>query len=522
MMYIVKNAFKCIGRAKGRNILIGVIALVIALSACLGLSIRQAAESAKAEALDGLSITATISFDRQSMMNEMGKNATPPSEGGKGFDREAFSGAMGEISTLTLSDYEIYAAASSVQDFYYTTTVYFNGNDSLTAVTSEGENDSDNASGRGDMGERMPQMETGDFTVLGYSSDRAMASFLNGTASVTDGAAFDEGTTERCCLISEELATYNSLSVGDVITLVNPANEEESYELSVVGIYANTQANEFFSSPFGASQDPANQIYMSAAALQAILDASAATSTAMTGTVDATYVFADVEAYERFEEEVRELGLSDDYTVSSSDLTAFESSLGPLNTLSTMAGWFLLVVLIIGAIILVVLNIFNVRERKYEIGVLTAMGMKKWKVATQFLCEILAVVMVAVLIGAAIGAVASVPLTNALLEGQIESQSEQQTMADQSFGRPQGGMGNMEVLQGGDFSEQTSPDVGRENRDGFGAPVANYISEIDSAMNLTVVWQMLGLGLLLSLVAAAVSILFVMRYDPLKILANRD
>lgn len=34
-------------------------------------------------------------------------------------------------------------------------------------------------------------------------------------------------------------------------------------------------------------------------------------------------------------------------------------------------------ILVIGAVILVVLNIFNVRERKYEIGVLTAMGMKK-------------------------------------------------------------------------------------------------------------------------------------------------
>ena len=46
-MYIIKNALRCISRAKGRNILIGIIALVIAVSACLGLSIQQAAESAK-------------------------------------------------------------------------------------------------------------------------------------------------------------------------------------------------------------------------------------------------------------------------------------------------------------------------------------------------------------------------------------------------------------------------------------------------------------------------------------------
>ena len=58
-MYIIKNALRCIGRSKGRNILIGIIALVIAVSACIGLSIRQAADSAKESMLDGMSVTAT-------------------------------------------------------------------------------------------------------------------------------------------------------------------------------------------------------------------------------------------------------------------------------------------------------------------------------------------------------------------------------------------------------------------------------------------------------------------------------
>ena len=41
-------------------------------------------------------------------------------------------------------------------------------------------------------------------------------------------------------------------------------------------------------------------------------------------------------------------------------------------------------------------------------------------------------------------------------------------------------------------------------------------------MNLTVVLQMIGIGLLLTLVASAASVMFIMRYDPLKILSNRD
>ena len=50
----------------------------------------------------------------------------------------------------------------------------------------------------------------------------------------------------------------------------------------------------------------------------------------------------------------------------------------------------------------------------------------------------------------------------------------------------------------------------------------SYVTEIRSAMNLTVVLQMLGIGVLLTLISGMVSILFVMRYEPLKILANRD
>ena len=319
---------------------------------------------------------------------------------------------------------------------------------------------------------------------------------------------------------------YNSLAVGDTITVTNPSLESETYTLTISGIYTSGENNDFSMSMFGASQDPANRIYMSANALQTVLDASeaAADDTKVEGSISATYTFADTDAYYAFEEEVRALGLDESYTVSSSDITAFENSLAPLNTLSTMAGWFLLVILIIGGIILVVLNIFNVRERKYEVGVLTAMGMKKWKVAAQFMCEILVVTMIAVVIGAGIGAVSSVPVTNALLEGQVQSQNNQQNQMDQNFGRPGNMGGGFPGGNMGDMPSDIPSDIGGGKNpfgDMFGG-ATDYITEVNSAMNLTVVFQMIGVGLLLTLIASAASVLFIMRYDPLKILANRD
>lgn len=557
-MYIIKNALRCIGRSKGRNILIGIIALVIAVSACIGLSIRQASESAKKSALDGMSITATISYDRASAMGDMAGGRPGMGGGGFGggsFDPSQFGDIMGKGSSLTLEEYQKYAQAESVQDFYYTLTAYFNGSESFNPVSDETTDDSEDSDGTldgsldgslddssssfpggflGGMG-GMNFGASGDFSIIGYSSDSSMTAFINGNASIVDGSMFEEGTSELVCVISEELAMYNGLSVGDTITITNPSLDSETYTLTISGIYTSSENNDFSMSMFGASQDPANRIYMSANALQAVLDLSEENSTTTTddygretetkieGTLSATYSFADVESYEKFEEEVRALGLDESYTVSSSDISAFESSLAPLNTLGTMAGWFLLVILIIGGIILVVLNIFNVRERKYEVGVLTAMGMKKWKVAAQFMCEILVVTMLAVIIGAGIGAVSAVPVTNALLEGQAQSQSNQQSQMEQSFGRP-GDFGG--GFSGGNMpSDMPSdmPDIGGNNLFGdmFGG-AADYITEVDSAMNLTVVFQMIGVGLLLTLIASAASVLFIMRYDPLKILANRD
>ena len=555
-MYIIKNAFRCIGRSKGRNILIGIIALVIAISACIGLSIRQASENAKTTALEGLSITATISYDRANAMGQMGGGRPGGFGGGGGFDRDQFADMMGSASSLTLEEYQKYAEASTVQDFYYTLTAYFNGSENFSPVSDETEDSESDGelngslkeenSGRpsgfpGGMGGMMGGMfSSGDFSIIGYSSDSAMTAFINGNASIVDGSMFEQGTSEVICVISEELAMYNELAVGDTIIITNPSLETESYTLTISGIYTSSENNDFSMSMFGASQDPANRIYMSAAALQTVLDASEENSTTITndygreseskitGTLSATYSFADTESYYAFETEVRSLGLSEDYKVSSSDISAYENSLAPLDTLSTMAGWFLIVILIIGGVILVVLNIFNVRERKYEVGVLTAMGMKKRKVAAQFMCEILVITMIAVILGAGIGAVSSVPVTNALLEGQVESQNSQQSQMEQNFGRPGdfgGGFpgGNMGGMPGGMPSD--FPDDIGGGKNPFGdmfEGAADYITEVDSAMNLTVVFQMIGVGLLLTLVASAASVLFIMRYDPLKILANRD
>ncbi|MCD7788767.1 MAG: ABC transporter permease [Firmicutes bacterium] len=572
-MYIIKNAFLTLSRSKGRTILIGIIVLVIATACCVGLSIRQAAETAKEETLSGISITASISVDRTSMMSSIASSGSM--EDGS-FDRDAFSSALSSVSSLTAEELETYAELDSVSSFYYTVSVSFNGGD-VDPIGGSSDDDEDEETDedaeeesdftdipdgmgnmRGSMGFEIGTMGTeGDFTVIGYSSDEAMTSFVDGTSIIissdTDedseydesyyGAMFGEGTEELTCVISYELAVYNSLSVGDTITLANPNDEDETYTLTIAGIYINSQSTVTDSSVisgFSSSTDSSNRIYMSAAALEAILseseenatvetdeDTGTETTTALPSQVSGTYVFASVDDYETFCEEVYEAGLSEDYTVSSSDLSSYESSLLSLENLSTMALYFLIVVIAIGTIVLIVLNIFSVRERKYEVGVLTAIGMKKSRVSMQFMCETLIITVAAVVIGGLIGAVSSVPITNSLLASQIESQSATSEQQTANFGREMGGS----MREVGDMPSDVGDidaDAGEERTgfagaiDSIGSATTSYVSEVSSATNLTVLVQLLLIAVLLTLIASAASVIFIMRYDSLKILANRD
>ncbi|SEW46115.1 hypothetical protein [[Clostridium] fimetarium] len=367
-MYIFKNALRSISRSKGRNILVGIIVLVIAVSTCVALSIREAAAKAKESTLDSIQITAQISVDRQSMMKNSTASGTAP-------DRESMQAAFSGASGLTLDQMQVYAKAASVKAFSYTLTTSLNGTDLIKSIdttstsTSTTTSSSSTTTAKGSTNTQQGQPDggfgkmgtQGDFTVIGYSSDSGMTAFVNGTSTITSGAIFSEGTSENVCVISDELALYNSLSVGDVFTLVNPNNTAETVKLTVAGIYNNSQTTVTTGNTMGgfsAASDPANEIYMSYTALKAITTSSIASATTTTSTngttsttalreqVAGTYSFADVDSYNSFDAQARALGLADTYTISSSDLTSYQQSLQPLENLSKFATYFLIVVLI--------------------------------------------------------------------------------------------------------------------------------------------------------------------------------
>lgn len=341
-MFVVKNAWKSVTRNKGRNILVIIIVTIIAIAATIGLSIRQAATTARNTGLENTTATAQISLDREKLISES-RNQSNSSE-------------------------------SDASD-----------------QSGEGRPNVGGMDGGKDFGGT--SMVSGDFSLVGFSSDEAVSNTSNGSFTMVDGKVFGyDKSSDGDAIISKSLADFNALSVGDTISVADPNDTDTTYQLTIVGIYKNsTDSTQQMGGPMASNaSDPANAIYTSVSTLRSLgLDADADTDSA--ARLNYTYVFSSKSDYEAFCEDAINAGLNDDHAVSSADVENYESSLVPLNNLSKFALTLLIVVLAVGGVVLVVITLLNVRERKYEIGVLAAIGVNKVKVAAQFTLELLIV-----------------------------------------------------------------------------------------------------------------------------------
>lgn len=499
-MYILKNAFKNITRAKMRNVLIGIIIVVIAASSCVALSIKNTASKLIESYKNSQEVQATLTLNRESMRQDR-KNSS---------NTQTPQDFMANVQELTEEMVKNYGDSSYVKKYHYMLTTDLNIKD-MEKVTDEISSN---------MGQSMMMKDSidsnnagktkkqGDFSFIGYSSLEAMTEFVNGNYKITSGNMFGIEDIDTC-VISDELAEENSLSIGDTITVVNPNNEEEMLVLKITGIYTDTSD----SSEFSMFSNAANQILVSSATLNNITsNFNSSEESKVSAQVNATFILQSENVVDRFSEELTEKGLTSYYTVST-NIESINNAVEPIKNLSQFSSMFLLVVLIIGGAILVVINIINIRERKYEIGVLRAIGMKKGQVLLQFMIELFVITMISIVIGTTLGAIVTVPVSNSILSSEIESQQENKNQVNKNFGMSgHEGMMSFESIGGG------KKDI--VNVFSSGSDV-EYITKLNAVIDVKTILELMGIGLLLTLVSASVAMLFIARYTPLKILSNR-
>lgn len=501
-MYILKNAWTSIVRNKGRNILIAVIFIIVALSCSITLAIRNSANTLISSYKNKYEVEATIGVDRKSMM-EMGKNNEQDTE--EKTTIESMKDIYSNISSLTSEEIENYGNSQYVKSYYYTSSIGLNSNTVEKAEMTINENEINSSGNETKVNKMNPNMgipdiggirgmTNTDFTLTGYSTYNAMTDFINGKYKITEGKV-SEDFTSFACVINKELAEINEIKVGDKITLTNPNDETKTFDFFVTGIFEeNSTDTESKMSMFSNS---ANTIITNTTAVKAITD----TDTDISINVTPTFILTSKDVVEAFTSEIQEKGLNEYLTVTT-NLDKIESATDSISNVLTFATTFLIITVVIGAVVLFVINMINLRERKYEIGVYRTIGMKKITLTMQFLCELLMVSLIGLLVGTFIGSLCSVKVSNALIEQEITSSQKATNEIGKNFG-------------------DTVERFGKDNKIS-GVQQINAFESIDAVVDIKVLFELVGIGLVLTFLSSISFMISIERFSPLTILKERS
>lgn len=213
--------------------------------------------------------------------------------------------------------------------------------------------------------------------------------------------------------------------------------------------------------------------------------------------VNATYYLKSPDMVDEFAAEVYAKGLSEIFDVTT-DEASYEKVVGPVEGLRGISIAFCIVVVLFGAFIIALLSSIAIRERKYEIGVLRAMGMEKGKVILGLWTEMLVITAVCLALGLGAGTLAAQPVTNVLLTQQVEAAES----ANSQNNIPSGA-----VLTSN------------------GSPQSNNIKPLDDlniSLDMLTLLEIIGIALLLSSLAALIATQRIAKYEPIKILMERN
>ena len=212
--------------------------------------------------------------------------------------------------------------------------------------------------------------------------------------------------------------------------------------------------------------------------------------------VEATIGFNRENMKDKFDFTNKE-GMNEFYTLTTNEQEVLNAT-NSVNNVATFALTFLILTLVIGAIVLFVINQINIRERKYEIGVLRTIGMKKSLLTFQFIIELSIVAFIALLLGCGIGTVLSKPVGNMLLANEIENSQNSMNEINNNFGgRP------------------NKPDIN-------GVVNVEAFDSINAVVDYKVVLELLLIGISLTLVSSISSMISIKKFSPLQILKERS
>ncbi|ANZ59928.1 ABC transporter permease [Secundilactobacillus paracollinoides] len=485
-MNFFKRAWLSLLAKKGRSLLMLIVMSAIMLFVFAGLLIHSAADKATQQAKASVGATVTLSANRAAAFKKM---------------QESRSSSSSSRPTLTtspvkLSDAKKIAKLNNVSSYNATSTTSVNADGFDTVSTSTA---SSQMGGRG-FGS---STSTGDITIDGVTSTASASNFSDGTDKITSGrnlTTADTGTNNT--VIESELAKADGLKTGDTIK-VKTTSSKKTYTLKIVGIY-KAKSSASTSMGFGAS-DPSNTIYTS------YTFANTVKGTKYKNTADSvTFNVSNPSKVSSVKTAGKKLINTSKYSLSTDD-ASYQSVKASMASVESFANKIVWLVAIAGTIILALIIMLQIRERRHEIGVLLALGESRGKVIGQFFVEMGIVMVVSLVIAGIGGQFIGNKLGNQLVSQQTSSLSTSSSSGTQA---PSGMKGTGQAPSG-----RMGGQMG--NRSMMGARSASLKkTNLEVKLSAVQLVKLGAMGLVITLLSVMLAAGNILRLQPKKILLD--
>ncbi|EAC8463954.1 ABC transporter permease [Listeria monocytogenes] len=501
-MNFFKRAWLSMKARKGRSVLQLIIFTVVCVLILSGFTIQSAADKASELAREQLGGTVTLTVDREKQMQAM-RDEAASSDTSSTESKPKF-----ESSPIDVSDANELAKLNHVAsyNYYSSTQALASGFDPIessgdTSSSSDESSTTTETQGPGG-GQGGPQMVDADLSISGLLDSATSTGFEAGTSELTSGVAITSADKDKnVAMVEENLAKENDWKVGDSFT-VTSSDGNTKVTLKIVGIYKTTDSGSDMAQNFS-FLNPYNKVYVPYTVANTIKGSD------YKNTVDsAVYTMDDAANISAFEKEAKKVDSIDwdTFKLDAND-TLYQQMIGPINSVASFSKNVVYIVSIAGALILGLLVMMQVRDRKYEMGVLLAIGEKRGKLIAQFFVEILIVALVSFGLAAASSHYVAQLAGNQLLAQQNSSTTETSTSTEN---RGPGGSG-----QGG-------------GPGGFGQSVSNLtknteqIKELDIQVTLEDMLKMGGIGIGIAFISVLLPAALVLRMNPKTILTKQE
>lgn len=230
----------------------------------------------------------------------------------------------------------------------------------------------------------------GSITVFGVFNLGDGWEFEKWGETVLEGSGFTEEDMERSvAVVSERFQRENQLEIGDEFTLADPLDASRTLALEMIGVHSsNVESNLEASSPM-------NYIFIPAAQGLEFSQGKV---------FEVTYHTVEPERLEDLKVQAEaeiEQAVGEDFDVHKESRMYLMAAL-PLNGIKNICGYLIFITSAVLTLMLVLLTVHRILNRRTELGVWLAMGEKKSILVLQLLWEMLIPVFVGVGAGAAV------------------------------------------------------------------------------------------------------------------------